>query len=1427
MRTVDVSTALPLQVPQAAIPMDLRVDHQFSPPSADPNLREKQLQQELLALKQKQQIQRQVLIAEFQRQHEQLSRQHEAQLQEHVKHQQEMLALKHQQELMEHQRKLEKHRQEQEMEKHQREQKLQLLKNKERGQESAVASTEVKMKLQEFVLNKKKALAQRNLNHCMPNDPRFWYGKTQHSSLDQSSPPQTGMSATFNQPLLGMYDPKDDFPLRKTASEPNLKLRSRLKQKVTERRSSPLLRRKDCPVTAAKKRSIDVAESACNSAPGSGPSSPNNSSNNITTENGIAGSVSNSLAEPTLAHRLVNREGSMTQLSLYTSPSLPNITLGLPATGPSSTASGQQEGDRLAMPALQQGLPRTTPFIPGAHLSSYLGAAALERDGGNAHKPLLQHIVLLEQSTAQNPLLTDWYVSGLGALPLHAQSLVGGGERVSPTIHKLRQHRPLGRTQSAPLPQNAQALQQLVIQHQHQQFLEKHKQQFQQQQLHLNKMIPKPSEPSRQHESHPEETEEELREHQALSDEPFRDRAPKEGQPRLVQVKQEPLESEEDDAQQQQQQQQHEELQHRQRQAEQEGLFSQQALLLEQQRIHQLRNYQASMEAAGIPMRFAGHRPLSRAQSSPASATFPISVQEPPTKPRFTTGLVYDTLMLKHQCMCGNSNTHPEHAGRIQSIWSRLQETGLRNQCECIRGRKATLEELQTVHSEPHVLLYGTNPLNRQKLDSSLTPMFVRLPCGGVGVDSDTIWNEVHSSSAARLAVGSVVELVFKVASGELKNGFAVVRPPGHHAEESTPMGFCYFNSVAIAAKLLQQRLNVSKILIVDWDVHHGNGTQQAFYDDPNVLYLSLHRYDDGNFFPGSGAPDEVGSGPGAGFNVNIAFTGGVDPPMSDAEYLAAFRTVVMPIANEFAPDVVLVSSGFDAVEGHPSPLGGYNVTAKCFGYLTKQLMGLAGGRVVLALEGGHDLTAICDASEACVSALLGNELSPIPQEVLQQRPNPNAVQSMEKVIEIQGKYWHSLQRHASTVDYSLIEAQKLETEETETVTAMASLSVGVKSMEKRTESVAEKMLTNWFTFLLHRFLKECAGEPLFMLYCAIKQQMEKGPIDTITGEARYSLSEDKLIRQQIDYKQLGRLTRDILQDEDVTTKIESDWKRLNSLAHYQVSDGSLVALVQKQVSAYNIANSFTFTRSLSGYAVRIALRSRAPMITLDQESSTKLWHLVKNHEHSDHREGDRGSKMVSKIYLTRLLATKGTLQKFVDDLFETVFSTAHRGSALPLAIKYMFDFLDEQADRRQISDPDVRHTWKSICITDACLSVVVQTFMDSCSTSEHRLGKDSPSNKLLYAKDIPNYKNCVERYYRDIAKMPAISDQDMDAYLVEQSRLLANEFNTLSALSELYFYVNKYKEEILTSLDRDVYCRKHKLRQKLEQAINLMSGSS
>ncbi|XP_077386645.1 plexin-A2-like [Festucalex cinctus] len=473
------------------------------------------------------------------------------------------------------------------------------------------------------------------------------------------------------------------------------------------------------------------------------------------------------------------------------------------------------------------------------------------------------------------------------------------------------------------------------------------------------------------------------------------------------------------------------------------------------------------------------------------------------------------------------------------------------------------------------------------------------------------------------------------------------------------------------------------------------------------------------------------------------------------------------------------------------------------------------------------------------------------------------------------------------------------------------------KLLLRRTESVAEKMLTNWFAFLLHKFLKESAGEPLFMLFCAIKQQMEKGPIDAITGEARYSLSEDKLIRQQTEYKTLtlscvnpdnenspeiavkvlncdtitqvkekildavyknmpcsqrprandmdlewrqGRTARVVLQDEDITTKIEGDWKRLNTLLHYQVTDRCVVALVPKQMSSFNIPCSASFPRSISRYGVDIPFRStptspdsphsRVPMLTPDLESGVKVWHLVKNHEHGDQKEGERGSKMVSEIYLTRLLATKGTLQKFVDDLFETLFSTVCRGTALPLAIKYMFDFLDEQADRHGIYDTDVRHTWKSNClplrfwvnviknpqfvfdihkssITDACLSVVAQTFMDSCSTSEHRLGKDSPSTKLLYAKDIPHYKSWVERYYADINRLPAISDQDMNAYLAEQARLHSSEFNALSALHEIYSYVGKYSQEITEALEQDDQAQKQKLAYKVEQIISAMSAES
>ncbi|XP_042183446.1 histone deacetylase 5 isoform X5 [Oncorhynchus tshawytscha] len=1035
-------------------PVDLRTDPRLGPlgGGVDPAMREQQLQHELLLLKQQQELQKQLLFAEFQKQHEVLTRQHEVQLQEHLKaslqQQQEILAAKRQQEL-EQKRKLEQQRHE-ELEKQRLEQQLLMLRNKEKGKESAIASTEVKLKLQEFLLSKKEPGTPGGLNHSFPQ--KCW--GAHHTSLDPNSPPQSNTPGTPPSyklpPLLGSYDGRDDFPLRKTASEPNLKVRSRLKQKVAERRSSPLLRRKDGTVISTfKKRAIEISVSSmCSSAPGSGPSSPN-SSNSAIAENGSSGSVPNIHAEQLRSlHQTLNADGTVSPLSLYTSPSLPNISLGLPANS-HLTANQKllQEAERQAIQTMRQGGALTGKFVSTSSLPASCLPPGMQHDldstqapnSHSSHSSLLQHVLLLEQARQQSALLS---------VPMYGQSPLVTGDRVSNsmrTVNKLPRHRPLSRTQSAPLPQSPQALQQLVMQQQHQHFLEKQKQ------YQLNKILSKGVEIPRQPPTHPEETEEELTETQEMQEEGAESERLGEGRPQEQRLQKEesgemsppserlltPLkgESTESDLEEEDDEDEAIEL----RECDEEGV-----------------PYgQASLSISGMP-----HRPLGRAQSSPATASVKgAPMGEVPIKHLFTTGLVYDTFMLKHQCMCGNTHIHPEHAGRIQSVWSRLQETGLLGRCERIRGRKATLDEIQTVHSEYHTLLYGTSPLNRQKLDSKklLGPisqkMYAVLPCGGIGVDSDTVWNEMHSSGAVRMAVGCVIELAFKVAAGELKNGFAVVRPPGHHAEESTAMGFCFFNSVAITAKLLQQKLGVSKVLIVDWDIHHGNGTQQAFYNDPNVLYISMHRYDDGNFFPGSGAPEEVGVGPGVGFNTNIAWTGGVEPPMGDVEYLTAFRTVVMPIANEFSPDVVLVSAGFDAVEGHQSPLGGYNVTAKCFGHLTKQLMKLAGGRVVLALEGGHDLTAICDASESCVAALLGDELDPLPQAVLQQKPCPKAAASLERVIEIQSKHWSSLQRLGPTVGQSLMDAQRREKDEADTVTAMASLTVDTEQAAAPTVS--------------------------------------------------------------------------------------------------------------------------------------------------------------------------------------------------------------------------------------------------------------------------------------------------------------------------------------------------------------------------------------
>ncbi|KAK1795261.1 hypothetical protein P4O66_010443 [Electrophorus voltai] len=528
--SVDVKPEVPL-VLEPASPLDLRTDGRMLSLGSDPSMWERQLQQELLLIQKQQQMQKQLLIDEFQKQHESLIRQHRAQLQEHLKLQQELQAMKQQQEKLEKERKLEQQNQERELEQHRRQQQIILLRSKERARESAVASTEVKQKLQEFLLSKStKDTAPNGSCHALTPNSKLWFTTSHHTSLEQSSPPLGGVLPSSKFPLPSLHDNRDDFPLRKTASEPNLKMRSRLKQKVAERRSSPLLRRKEGPImTPFKKRALELLEyTASSSAPGSGPSSPNGASSALGSENGLSSLPTTTRTErwPSQS-KLLGPEASTSMLSLYTSPSLPNITLGLSANSsplggaalrcgqdfhPGTDIKGSGSDSACALPsqaglglkekrgegggvlAIRQGLP-----------TQLLGPVALplslEPKASSSQQALLQHLLQKEQLRQQRILST-----GQSVVPVHPPSLLAMKEHsVGGVRPKLPRHRPLNRTKSAPLPQSMLA--QLVIQQQHQHFLEKQKQY--QQQVHINKMLSKSIEQLRQPNSHLHESEEE------------------------------------------------------------------------------------------------------------------------------------------------------------------------------------------------------------------------------------------------------------------------------------------------------------------------------------------------------------------------------------------------------------------------------------------------------------------------------------------------------------------------------------------------------------------------------------------------------------------------------------------------------------------------------------------------------------------------------------------------------------------------------------------------------------------------------------------------------------------------------------------------------------------------------------------------------
>uniref|UniRef100_A0A8C2BG81 Plexin b2b n=1 Tax=Cyprinus carpio TaxID=7962 RepID=A0A8C2BG81_CYPCA len=414
-----------------------------------------------------------------------------------------------------------------------------------------------------------------------------------------------------------------------------------------------------------------------------------------------------------------------------------------------------------------------------------------------------------------------------------------------------------------------------------------------------------------------------------------------------------------------------------------------------------------------------------------------------------------------------------------------------------------------------------------------------------------------------------------------------------------------------------------------------------------------------------------------------------------------------------------------------------------------------------------------------------------------------------------------------------------------------------------QSETVVERMLSNWMSICLYQFLKDTAGEPLYKLFRAIKHQIEKGPVDAQLKKAKYTLNDTGLLGDDVEYivltlqvlvqgegpditpvkvlncdtisqvkekiieqvyKNLPHSQRpkvdsvtlewrpgstgQILSDLDVTSQKEGRWRRINTLAHYNVRDNATVVLSRVQHTQQS------YDQNHDNHEERNAL--------LEDD---KVFHLVRPADELDEMKSKRGSikdksmtKAITEIYLTRLLSVKGTLQQFVDDFFRSVLCS---GTSVPPAVKYFFDFLDDLPLRFWVNILKNPHFIFDVHVSevvDASLSVIAQTFMDACTKTEHKLSRDSPSNKLLYAKEISTYKRMVDEYYKGIRQMVSVSDQEMNTHLAEVSRSHTDKLNTQVALHQLYRYASKYYDGIIMSLDEDPAAQSKQLTLRLQQ---------
>jgi len=345
------------------------------------------------------------------------------------------------------------------------------------------------------------------------------------------------------------------------------------------------------------------------------------------------------------------------------------------------------------------------------------------------------------------------------------------------------------------------------------------------------------------------------------------------------------------------------------------------------------------------------------------------------------TGIVRDNRYMEHDMGMG----HPECPERLEAIY-RMLDQDMKDTLINVPVREAEKTELLYVH----------------------TPRYIDQISATEGIDSTYLDPDTQTSAgsyrAALLAAGGLCEAVKLVNAGELDNAFALVRPPGHHAEKSRAMGFCLFNNVAIAAMYAREQLGLDRVLIADWDVHHGNGTQHSFESDNSILYFSTHQYP---HYPGTGSFGEIGSGKGVGYTVNVPLPSGY----GDGDFVSIYNRVLKPVAREYKPDLILVSAGFDIY--FRDPLSSMNVSPDGFAGLTRTLMDLAdeccGGKLVITLEGGYHIDGQRDSVKAVLQELADINKTSIPD--MQARANETIVDfAIKPVLEIHRDFWKGLQ---------------------------------------------------------------------------------------------------------------------------------------------------------------------------------------------------------------------------------------------------------------------------------------------------------------------------------------------------------------------------------------------------------------------------------